>query len=390
MNEFDVVVSGGGIVGLSTAHSFATRGWQTLLIDSDKTPDSMGHLGSDLRTVALSPAAYQLLEDLGLPEEFPKGTIERMSVWEDDGTAAIDMSCHDVNEPYLAVVLEVTPMVEALRNNNPSNLTVRSGSTITCIETRSRTVVVDKTDAIRTQLLVIAEGSRSSSVELMNAKFAIDQNLNQHTLATTVDFAQPHNNCAWQKFAPTPVALLPHKKPNRMSVLWSLPENDASALAQLDEPTFLQKLTTTLERICGEALVTDRRIVFPLAHRLLADFNPEPWVLVIGDAAHTIHPLAGQGVNLGLEDVRVLAHELNRSNQRLGSPARWREYAAKRKLRANSLIKLMMFFSQTYSASHPFARLIRNAGVRLVNSSASFKKQLIREAMGTGPLANVT
>lgn len=389
MSEFDVVVSGGGLIGLSAAHAFAQRGFQTLLLDSAETPDTQGRLGTDIRTVALSPVAHRQLSQLCLHDDWANGEIERMFVWEGDGTAHMEMCASDVGEKNLAVVLEVSTLVRALQENAPTNLIMRLGSAITDIAKSERTLLLDERDSVRTQLLVIAEGTQSHTVGLLKTQYDEDTNLAQRTLATVVEFEQPHNNCAWQKFAPTPVALLPLANNNHMAVLWSLPNKEAQLMLRQDDQTFCTQLASAVEFVCGNALQVDRRFTFPLTHRLLSDFNPYSWILVFGDAAHTLHPLAGQGVNLGLEDVRVLANVLDRNQERLDTPGLWREYATKRKLRALSAIKLMTFFSKIYSASNPFARLVRNAGVRIVNSNTPIKRQLIREAMGIAPVANV-
>lgn len=390
MPDVDVVVSGGGIVGLAVAHTFACHDWQTLLVDSDKAPDSQGRLGSDIRTVALSPKSLKQLHAMGLPDDTAHGTIEHMQVWEDDGTAAMSISAKDVDESRLAVVLENEKIINALEAQKRPKLELQVGTSISNIAHHSQILYLANMGEVSTRLFVIAEGSASDSLTLIGSKFETNKNLEQRAIASIVEFELPHQNRAFQKFGPTPLALLPLEKPNQMALIWSLPTGEAQQIQALDDDQFCEELLASCERKCGEIQRIDRRLSFPLNHRLVSDFNPSPWVLVIGDAAHTIHPLAGQGVNIGLEDVHGIATELQNSDSDLSANGRWRNWAAKRKLRATSIMKMMSLFTDIYAASSPLARLVRNTGVRFVSSNQAIKRQLIREAMGLGPIANIT
>ena len=385
----DVLVSGAGIVGLATARTFAAHGHKTLLIDRADSSDTQGRFGVDLRTLALSPAMAEFLTSLDVILPPHRANVDSMHIWERDGSASITMTAEAVNKPHLAHVYEHRDLAAALDVSTLAAVDVNLNAWITAVDADSRTVRIEGIGELRPRLLVVAEGSTSSTRDLLKVNLEIDQNLGQQALATVVQTEQPHDNVAWQIFGPTPLALLPMARSDLLSLIWSVPDPRARQLAELDDDAFMGCLNRACETVAGKVVAADRRVRFPLNQRLISDFNPHPWVLLLGDAAHTLHPLAGQGVNLGLEDVRAVNHVLQRRPSHLSKPGIWREFNTKRKLRAMSMLRLMSFFSNVYAWESPYLRLLRNLGVRLVNESNGLKRQLIHEAMGIGPIASV-
>lgn len=389
MPEFRAVVSGGGIVGLAAAHSLARHGYETLLLDKPQRVSSSGTFGLDLRSVALSPIAVAQLAEYRAETCSNVGYIDSMHVWESDGSASITMTADAVGEPHLAAVFESNRLVASLRESLPSEVTLHANEGIDVINVASQTLVVDGIGELNPELLIVAEGTNSRTCERLGCTYAVDHDLEHRAIATIIEMEEPHESIAHQVFGPTPLALLPLARQHLRSLIWSLPRETADEFVGATEAAFMDKLNRCAERIGGALVRTDRRMSFPLRQRLIDDFNPLPWVLVVGDAAHTVHPLAGQGVNLGLEDVRALASCLSRRPRRLDKSGLWRGFNAKRKFRASSMLKLMSFFSNVYATQSPYMRLLRNAGVRFVDQNHSLKQQLIREAMGIGPIANV-
>lgn len=386
---YDVVVSGAGITGLAAAHMFANYGYNTLLIDHDIAPDTTGRLGTDLRTVALSPVAVKQLQELGVDLPSRTGYIDAMHVWESDGSSSITMTADEAEEPHLAFVYENAGIATALKSRRKNGLKTNLNGRVTAVNASARSLDVDAIGTLRTDLLVIAEGSNSSTCQLLGSSYEIDQDLKERAIATIIKTDVAHKNSAWQVFGPKPLALLPLAEPNMLSLIWSLPTDVAAQTMDLSDREFTHRLNQACEKVAGTATEVDRRMSFPLRQRLVSDFNPLPWVLILGDAAHTIHPLAGQGVNLGLEDVRAVENVLQYRPKRLNKPNMWRTFNAKRKLRAATMVQLMSFFSNIYALQSPYMRLIRNMGVRWVNENEGIKRQLIREAMGIGPIASV-
>lgn len=387
--SFDVVVSGAGIVGLAAAQTFASHGYRTLLVDPDQTPDTVGVFGVDLRTVALSPVAIDQLAELAIELPSTSGFIDTMHVWESDGSAAITMKAAEVQEPHLATVYENQIVTDALKARCSKSLEMKFRASVTAIDAATRTLDIDGIGPVKTNLLVIAEGANSSTRRLLDVGLDIDEDLQQHAIATIIKFDAAHANMAWQVFGPTPLALLPLPQADLMALIWSLPSDAASETMALSDSEFILRLNLACEDVVGTATAVDRRVSFPLRQQLVCDFNPSPWILILGDAAHTLHPLAGQGVNLGLEDVRAVDKVLHNQPSRLNKPNLWRPFNAKRKLRAAGMVQLMSLFTSVYSLQSPYMRLFRNIGVRWVNANEGLKRQLILEAMGIGPIASV-
>ena len=386
---YDVVVSGAGITGLAVAHTFANHGYKTLVVDRDQSSDTTGRLGTDLRTVALSPVATHQLQELDVDLPSRKGRIDRMHVWENDGSSAITMTANEVDEPHLAFVYENKGITAALKSRQYDGFEINLNGFVTAVNENVRSLEINGVGTVQTDLLVVAEGSNSSTCQLLGSSLDIDQDLQERAIATIVQVDSQHQNSAWQVFGPTPLALLPLPEPNMHSLIWSLPNDLAIATMELSDDEFIQSLNQACEQVVGSVTDVDRRMSFPLRQRLIADFNPLPWVLILGDAAHTIHPLAGQGVNLGLEDVRAVDAVLRDRPARINKPNLWRAFNAKRKIRAATMVQLTTFFSSIYALESPYMRLIRNMGVRWVNDNKGLKRQLIREAMGIGPVASV-
>lgn len=386
---YDVVVSGAGIIGLAAAHTFANHGYKTLVVDRDQSPDTSGRLGVDLRTVALSPVASKQLQEIGVELPSRTGCIDAMHVWENDGSSAITMTANDVKEPHLAYVYENRDIASALKSRRIDCLEMNFDGRVKAINANARSIEIDGDGTIEADLFVVAEGTNSSTRQLLRSSFDIDQELQESAIATIVKTDAPHHNTAWQVFGPTPLALLPLAEPNMLSLIWSLPRDVATETVNLADREFTARLNQACEQVAGFVTDVDRRMSFPLRQRLVADFNPLPWILIIGDAAHTLHPLAGQGVNLGLEDVRTVDGVLQNEPTSLNKPNMWRAFNAKRKLRAATMIQLMSFFANIYALQSPYMRLIRNMSVRWVNANEGLKRQLVREAMGIGPIASV-
>jgi 2-octaprenylphenol hydroxylase len=209
-------------------------------------------------------------------------------------------------------------------------------------------------------------------------------------LATVVRTAHPHGGVAHQCFlSDGPVALLPSLDPQLCSVVWSQRPAEAARRLALAEAAFCGELTLATGRRLGAIEEVDRRLVFPLTQVLAASLQPAGRVLLIGDAAHVLHPLAGLGANLGFEDVRALLDVLERlpAGADPGEASLWVTFARQRRQRAHMMIDLMATLQRLYAGSDPWWQWLRNTGVHWLNRAAPVKQQIMREAMGLGPLS---
>jgi 2-octaprenylphenol hydroxylase len=234
--------------------------------------------------------------------------------------------------------------------------------------------------------LIAADGAQSAVRRLLGV--ATSTLPTAHVaLATVVRTERPHDATAAQRFLESgPLALLP--LPSRAgnhycSIVWSSVAEKTSALAALPDRAFMDALEAASERRLGRILDVDRRVTFELEQSVVRDVNPAQRVLLVGDAAHVLHPLAGQGVNLGFEDVRELLKLAERlAHADLGAPEVWRGFAAERRVRAELAVRAMDAFRRVYAEDGPVFRWLRNVGVDLVDHAPLLKTQLIRQALG--------
>ena len=389
MLDFDVIVTGGGIVGASAALCLARGGQRVLVVDSKVPERTTCRDGFDVRTVALSPGSISLLRSLGALEDVRRAPINRIVVWESEGTATIDFDANEIGAETLAEVVESNVLVERLWTILTDRVALRAPSTVDAVEHfRDRVELVIDKNVVSAACLVVAEGRRSATLQRLGISVR-DYESKSRAIGTVVSTHRPHNGCALQHFGDGILALLPLPEERRISVVWSLPAERHAQVMALDGGGFAAALMHASESALGEIREVEERVSFPIGQSLVSDFNPMPRVVVIGDAARTIHPLAGQGVNLGLEDVRGIEAVVGHLNGDLGANGVWRQFAIKRRARGRMMLGLMDFFDRTYGASGPYGRWVRNLGVRTLKNVPTIKYQLMREAMGVGPLANL-
>lgn len=388
MREFDVVVSGGGLVGCATALALHQQGFSTLLLEFGTQRQQLGQFNHDLQTLALSPASCNWLSELGLSDAVTSAKIRQMFVWERWGTGHVEFNAGEVGCDYLAKTFEHTSLYQQLHHECQRAFTVHYDSTIRKIHPTEQTVTINDGSSIRCKLLVVAEGAHSKTRKLLNVPWDIDDQ-QQRAVVSLVKTESVHNNVAYQKFTNGICALLPTRIPDVMALIWSVPTTQAEQLCVLDTIQFRSRLNSSLDNIDCEVIEVDERLSFPLTQSLAQTFNPRDWIALVGDTAHTVHPLAGQGVNLGLEDARSLVHHVVSISNPSSFKRALSKYASHRQVKAKIMQQAMKFFKQTWSWSNPYTRWVRNQGVRAFNDLPILKSQVMREAMGVGPVANL-
>jgi len=401
---YDIAIVGGGLVGAAAGLGAALRGWRVLLLDRAEPVWEPGRLGMDIRNVAVSPASKALLDELGVWQEQQAIAYSHMRVWEEQGTRSIEFDAADVQRHELGWILENGPLVVSLwkRLRAHGGITVRAADRLVGLEPGPEAVKLHLKEqgqqasagarTARARLVVAADGARSAVRQLLDVPVETFDT-GHHALATVIRTAKPHGSTAFQRFLlDGPLALLPGRHPRQSSVVWSQLPASAERRAALSEDAFCQEIASASENCLGAVEAVDRRLVFPLQQMLAASFNPAPRVLLVGDAGRVLHPLAGLGANLGFEDVHDLLNELGRlpPGADPGAAGVWLAFARRRRVRSRLMVDIMGGLRRVYSSNDPFLQWVRNLGVGLVDSSALLKRQIIREALGLGPLARVS
>jgi len=245
-------------------------------------------------------------------------------------------------------------------------------------------VHLESGEMLMTPLIVAADGARSFVRTW--AEFEMREwDYQHHGLVCTVQTQLPHEKCAWRRFTENGVlAFLPLPKSTLCSIVWSCPEELAESLLEMDEAAFNLELARAFENKLGDIISSGPRAAIPLRQRHAKSYVKNGIVLV-GDAAHTIHPLAGQGVNLGLMDAYVLADEIKQGLSR-GLPAHNEQLLARferRRMPENlSMMAAMESFKRLFAVKSPALRWVRNWGMTKLNKLGFAKQHIAQQAMG--------
>jgi len=385
--RFDVIIVGGGMVGTALACALAREGLSIALLEP-RTPEPPGGR-IDLRVSALSMASHYMLDALGVWADIPAQRChpyDQMRVW--DGEGAIHFDSAELGHAQLGWIAENKAVHYALwqRASTQANITLLCPARLdTFSQTSDGSLRVDLEDGLRlrAQLIVGADGGGSKVRQLAGITTA-GRDYHQQALVTTVRTEHPHADTAWQRFLPSgPLAFLPLAD-GQCAIVWSHHSEEARVLAQLDDTTLGQQLTDAFAGRLGEVTVTGPRGTFPLRMQY-AQHYVQPGIALVGDAAHIVHPLAGQGVNLGFLDVAALAQVLGQATQRrrpLAALTTLRRYERWRRGENRLMLQAMDSIERLFGNTLPPLAWLRATGLSLTDRLTSVKQLLARQAMG--------
>lgn len=385
----DVAVVGGGMVGAAAALTLARAGFATALLEARAPSPWHGGDEVDLRVVGLASSSVRLLDQLDVwtpIRERRAAAYARMHVWDGPTGAAIDFDASAEGRAWLGWIVENNlvqwTLWQALEAAGVQRL---CPARVTGYEVREdRVVLALDTDAsLAARLLVAADGAGSPLRQLAGLA-THGHDYGQRAVVAHVATQRPHQSTAWQRFLPGgPLALLPLAD-GRSSIVWSLPEGEAARVLALDDAAFCAELGVASDFRLGPVLATTRRAAFPLKLQLADRYQAERFVL-LGDAAHTVHPLAGQGVNLGLRDVAELRDTLvaaRAAGRDIAAAHVLRRYARRR--RSADTLDAWSFdaLGRVYGWQAPPLLAARALGVRLADRLAPLKRRLAAHAAG--------
>lgn len=405
--DFDLLIAGAGMVGATLAAALTGNGLRIGILDRHPVPAGVcpwqrPQPAFDLRVSAIAPASRDFLAAIDVwpgvvGARFKPYTC--MRVWDADGTGAIEFAAGDVHQDALGFIVENSVLLSALhaRLGQATDITVLTPETV---EERTvepvtggggnHTVLrLGSGRSVSTTLLVGADGPDSPVRRLAGLRTrAWDY---PHTaIVATVETGKDHENTAWQRFLTRgPLAFLPlagpeHAPQRYCSIVWSTLHDEADALMQLSDDAFADRLAKALENRLGQVRLVGPRAHFPLRQCHARDYVGEGVVLV-GDAAHTIHPLAGQGVNLGFQDVLALSRALlanGQSGRPLNDPVMLHRYQRERVAHNLAMMAAMEGLQRLFAQEALPIRWLRNEGLTRINRLPWLKQQLIRQASG--------
>ena len=390
-----VVVAGAGPVGLLTAALLAAdprmAGADISVLDAAarKTWDESE---VDLRVYALSRASQRYFERLDSWVSVSNNRAapyEAMHVWQGkdpEGPGSIHFTAAEIGEPDLGTIVEDSllrhVLLEALES---SGVSVKFGTAISAIEPAPRGLrLTDSTGArSRADLLIGADGAASTVRELADIGWTV-RDYGQTALVAHVRTQLAHQQTAWQRFGEYgPLALLPLKD-GRSSIVWSVRAGDAERLAQLDDAEFERELGRASGQVLGNITLTSRRAGFPLRLAHASTYTKQS-IALVGDAGHTVHPLAGQGMNLGMLDAASLAEQVGRARD--GGHYIGDRYVLERfeRSRRGHNVRMQAAFDviDRFFRLGGIVSLLRAGGMLAVDSAPVIKGFLMRQALGS-------
>ena len=393
--SYDVVIVGAGMVGASAACLLAqTHPNLTVALVEAQLSTPFNPQQFDPRVAAITEKSRLLLERCGLWQAVvDKRTSPylAMDVWDAEGTGRIEFDCDNIHQPNLGHIVENAVLVDCLLTeverlpNVDFYCPVKIASYLA--DDDHATVELVDGNLLETRLLVAADGANSKIRQ--HFQFSTKEwDYGHQAIVTTITTERPHQQIARQRFMPTgPLALLPLNNQgdlHQCSIVWSQETQEANHLMALDDQQFCLRLAAASEYCLGQVTDVEQRFAIALRQRHAIDYAIHR-VALLGDAAHSIHPLAGQGANLGFADVEVLVDEVSRALTRgvdIGDISVLRRYQRRRKPDNLATMAAMEGFKRLFAADQLPLRLLRNLGMSTLNQQAAIKNALIKRAMG--------
>jgi len=388
----DIIIHGGGIVGLTTAIAIAKySNLNILVLEAANNYPNWDPEKIDARVSAISPGSKKIFASLNVWDKISAKRISpylNMHVWDQSGNGAIDFNCQTSNTKTLGYIIENSvihqSLVETAENNSQIKI-IPDSKTIELNISKDHLEIKLQDEAIfKTKLLIGADGAKSWVRTQANISLT-EKNYNHTAIVATVQTEKSHQQTAWQCFSKNgPLAFLPLKDPHQCSIVWSMPPELAEKLMQLSNSDFAMQLNLIFSEKLGSTKLITERATFPLKKQHAKNYI-QSGIALVGDAAHTIHPLLGQGMNQGLLDAITLSKviaEADKQQRDFSAKYTLRTYERSRKSSNQIILTAADFFKNIFASPNKFTEISRNFGLQKINQINFIKKFLADYALG--------
>lgn len=388
--QYDVVIVGGGMVGLTLACALGNQEFNVAVIEAIEPQDISPNDEIELRVSAISKSSQQVFESVNAWQGMLRrraSAYQHMHVWDATGDGKIDFDAAELGIDSLGHIIENKAIQfslyeQCLKLPTVDCLCPLQLSEIKYSENGSDLILSDGR-MLSATLLIGADGANSKVREVAGIslnKAAYEQK----GVVSVVKCTRHHKDTAWQRFLPSgPLAFLPLSD-GSCSIVWSADNARADELIEMDESNFMSELEEAFDYTLGKVEKISQRAAFPLIRRH-ADEYVKKGLALVGDAAHTIHPLAGQGVNLGILDAAALAEvimDARASGKNIASLNTLRKYERWRRADNSIMMYSMSGFKNLFSNELAGLSVLRNAGLNLTDSLGFVKHRIMRHALG--------
>jgi len=392
--DADILIAGGGLNGPALALALAQGGFRVTVIDA-RPAQSRAEAGFDGRAYALAIASVRLLQAIDIWPKVADQAQPMLQIKASDGRAGegaapffLHFDAAEIEEGPMGHMVEDRFLYAAFLATMRATpgITLVSGDSVVAQDIGPAGVSVALASGRRLTggLLVGCDGRGSGTAARAGIR-RVGWGYGQTALVTAIRHEHDHQGIAQQFFMPSgPLAILPLKGGHHSSIVWSESDANAAAIQALPDTEYLEALRPRFGDFLGSIELAGARFTYPLSLSLAERFIG-PRLALVGDAAHGVHPIAGQGLNLGLRDVAALAEVLilaRRRGEEPGSPAALEEYQRWRRFDATALALGMDTVNRVFSTDNPLLRLGRDLGMGLVNALPGLRRGFMRQAAG--------
>ena len=394
--DYDLIIVGGGMVGASLAYALSKQSLRIAIIEAVPYQAAAHKKGKqpsyDDRAIALSFGSRRIFDGLGLWQSLAKYTtaINRIHVSDQGRFGFTRLDNRQEGVDALGYVITARNLGKGLVHqlDQIDNLTLISPASLTDLKLDDdhATAIVTrngKTETITAKLIVAADGGNSTVRQLLDIH-TTDHDYNQTAIVTNITPELPHQNIAYERFTKHgPLALLPMED-NRCALVWTHAPQESKRLLELSDEEFLSELQPCFGQRLGRFLKVGKRTAYPLM-LVRAQEQVRNRLALIGNAAHTLHPIAGQGFNLGLRDVATLAQivsDASHGNQDIGALELLEKYSQWRTRDHRQVIGVTNTLVSTFSNHFPPLAIARNLGLIATDIIPPLKHALVKHSMG--------
>lgn len=389
--HYDVIIVGGGIVGLTMALLLAQSDRRIALLDKKGNIASFNPEQYDVRVSALTPASVKLFQQVSVWDDMVAlrvSPFRHMHVWDGDGQGKIKFDAASAGLTELGYIVENSVMLQVLwQRVATAQITVFNDINLDYLQRHENNLNVELHGGdtiLSAPLIVGADGAQSWLRQAAHIAHT-ERDYQHHAIVCIVKTEKTHDKTARQRFMREgPLAFLPLDIEHYSSIVWSNVPTQVDVLMQLTDQDFALTLTEAFQSQLGAVIEVGPRVRFPLTMRH-AKHYVQPGLALVGDAAHTVHPLAGQGLNLGLADAALLAELVLQEYAHKNESVKYstlRRYERARKAENATMLAAMDGFKQLFGNDIPFLKWLRQRGLNLTDRLDFIKNRIMQKAMG--------